>query len=223
MALTLSLIESGYLLYNIKCIYYVGCVQECLHLTYVSKSALRSANWEDKSAQWNHQGSGSQSNLSLWSQPQPNSSKMPLMLFTLDCLLSFSKPVFCCSCLFGIATQILILLSLIMSVESQWTFFQLKTKMLVAISLIICKFPTVILNEMTAQCSFSWAADLVRLCQMNIRLQNPCLICFVYFQAARQLFIDIVAVVGSQLLWYWAVGFWPLCTVVSLFQLLLRK
>lgn len=53
---------------------------------------------------------------------------------------------------------------------------------------------------MTTQCSFRWAADLVQLCQMNFRLQNPCLICSVYFQAAWQRFIDIVAVVGSQLL-----------------------
>lgn len=46
MALMLSLIESGYLLYNIKCIYYMGCVQERLHLPYVFQSALHSANWK---------------------------------------------------------------------------------------------------------------------------------------------------------------------------------
>lgn len=44
MAPMLSLIESGYLLCNIKCIYYMGCVQKRLHLPYVFKSALRSAN-----------------------------------------------------------------------------------------------------------------------------------------------------------------------------------
>lgn len=98
-------------------------------------------------------------------------------------------------------------------------FFQPKTKMLVAWSLITCKFSTVILNEMTAQCSFRWAADLV---QLQLQVAKSMFNLF-YFQAAQQHFIDIVAVVGSQLLWYWAVGFWPLCTVVSLFQLLLRK
>lgn len=35
------------------------CVQERLHLPYVSKNALHSANWKDKSMKWSHQGSGS--------------------------------------------------------------------------------------------------------------------------------------------------------------------
>lgn len=83
-------------------------------------------------------------------------------------------------------------------------------------------FPTVIFNETTAQYSFSWAADLVQLCRLSFRRWNPCLICSIYFPATWQHFIDMVIVVDSQLPWFWAVGFWPLHTMMSLFKLLLR-
>lgn len=63
------------------------CVQERLHLPYVFKNALHSANWKDKSAKWSHQGSGSPT----WGFTNPSRDTS---LLTLSCPFSFSKIVF---------------------------------------------------------------------------------------------------------------------------------